>query len=103
MYVLAVFFIFFLAVIVEWLSHCQLIKPGSNRIAACLFRTGLHSVRAGLAYMLILAVMSYNGGIFIAAIVGHGVGYLVFGSGICWRPDGVSLMIDNVEVGPPKF
>ncbi|GAB4833897.1 hypothetical protein Ancab_032144 [Ancistrocladus abbreviatus] len=71
MYVVALLFVFALAVLVECLSHIQIIKPGSNRIAAGFFRTGLHAVRAGLHYLVILAVISYNGGVFIAALVGH--------------------------------
>ena len=101
MYVLAVFFIFFLAVMVECLSYCRFIKPGSNRIAAGFFRAGLHAVRAGFAYMVLLAVISYNGGIFVAAVVGHSVGYLVFGSGLCWKNDGTSS--PSAEVHPPKL
>ncbi|XP_074306536.1 copper transporter 4-like [Silene latifolia] len=101
MYVLAVFFIFFLAILVECLAHCQLIKPGANRVAACFFRTGFRAVRAGLAYMVILALMSYNGGIFLAAIFGHAVGYLVFGSGLYYRHDGPAS--SDIGIGPEKI
>lgn len=80
MYVVALLFVFALAVVVEWLGNCKLIEPGANRVATGMFKTALHSVRAGLAYMVILAVMSFNGGIFIAAILGHAVGFLLFGS-----------------------
>ncbi|KAL2907063.1 putative inactive shikimate kinase like 1 chloroplastic [Bienertia sinuspersici] len=87
MYVLALLLVFSLAVLVECLSYVQLVKPGSNRVGYCFFRTGMRAVRAGVAYMVILAVMSYNVGIFIAAIVGHAFGYLLFGSGLCLKPD----------------
>lgn len=100
MYVLAVLFVFFSAVTVECLSYSRFIKPGSNRIAACFFRAGVHAVRAGLAYMVLMAVISYNGGVFIAAVVGHSIGYLVCGSGLCWKNDGTST--PSAEV-PPKF
>lgn len=40
-----------------------------------------------MAYMVILAVTSYNGGIFLAAVVGHTTGYLIFGSGLCLKSD----------------
>ncbi|XP_058212900.1 copper transporter 4-like [Rhododendron vialii] len=80
MYALALIFVFGLAVLVEWLSHCEHIKPGANRVASGLFQTGIHAVRAGFVYMVILAVMSYNGGVFIAAVLGHAVGFSLFGS-----------------------
>ncbi|KAH9672642.1 Copper transporter 1 [Citrus sinensis] len=90
MYVLALVFVFSLAVIVEWLSHYNIVKPGASRVAAGLFKTGLHGVRVGLAYMVVLAVMSFNGGIFIAAVVGHAVGYLLFGSRVVFNKSGRS-------------
>ncbi|KAK2992173.1 hypothetical protein RJ640_000809 [Escallonia rubra] len=60
MYALALVFVFTLAVLVEGLSHCTVVKPGSNRVAGGFFQTGIFAVRAGLAYMVMLAVMSYN-------------------------------------------
>ncbi|OMO97365.1 Ctr copper transporter [Corchorus olitorius] len=80
MYALALIFVFVLAMIVEWLSYCSIIKPGANKVAAGFFQTGMHTVRAGLSYMVMLAVMSFNGGVFLAAIFGHAVGFLIFGS-----------------------
>ncbi|KAI5576229.1 hypothetical protein BDE02_09G031100 [Populus trichocarpa] len=80
MYVLALVFIFVLAVLVEWLSHCRLVKPGSNNVAAGLIQALMHAVRVGLAYMVMLAVMSFNGGVFIVAVAGHVVGFFIFGS-----------------------
>ncbi|KAK9920523.1 hypothetical protein M0R45_029078 [Rubus argutus] len=80
MYGVSLTFVFVLAVLVEWLSHCRFIKPGAKDVAARLLRTGLHAVRSGLSYMLMLAVMSFNGGVFLAAVGGHVLGFLVFGS-----------------------
>ncbi|XP_052173956.1 copper transporter 1 [Diospyros lotus] len=80
MYALALVFVFALAALVEWLSHCKLVKPGANRVAAGFFRTAIHAVRAGATYMTVLALMSFNGGVFLAAVSGHAVGYLIFGS-----------------------
>ncbi|CAK9147420.1 unnamed protein product [Ilex paraguariensis] len=80
MYVLALVFIFVLALIVEWLSHCKLIKEGSNHVAAGLVQTLMYGLRIGLAYMVMLAVMSFNAGVFLAAVAGHTLGFLVFGS-----------------------
>ncbi|KDP24527.1 hypothetical protein JCGZ_25091 [Jatropha curcas] len=78
MYALALIFVFALAVIVEWFNYCSIIKPGTNKIAAGFFRTGMHTVRTGLSYMVMLAVMSYNGGVFLAAVGGHAVGFALF-------------------------
>uniref|UniRef100_A0A5B7C3S5 Copper transport protein n=1 Tax=Davidia involucrata TaxID=16924 RepID=A0A5B7C3S5_DAVIN len=80
MYALALIFVFALAVLVEWLSHCNFIKPGTNKVAAGLFQTGFHAVRSGMSYMVMLAVMSFNGGVFLAAVLGHAVGFMLFGS-----------------------
>ncbi|KAK2985663.1 hypothetical protein RJ640_023477 [Escallonia rubra] len=80
MYALALVFVFTLAVLVEGLSHCTVVKPGSNRVAGGFFQTGIFAVRAGLAYMVMLAVMSYNAGVFLVAVAGHAVGFAVFRS-----------------------
>ena len=80
MYALALVFVFVLCLLVEWLSHCKLIRDGSNRVAAGLTQTVLHAVRIGLAYMVMLAVMSFNVGVFLVAIAGHALGFLFFGS-----------------------
>lgn len=86
MYVLALVFVFVLAVLIEWLSHSRLIKPGSNQVAG-LIQTFLHAIRIGLAYMVMLAVMSFNIGVFLAAIFGHTIGFFFFGSRFFKNPD----------------
>ncbi|XP_050203597.1 copper transporter 1-like [Mercurialis annua] len=80
MYVLALITMFLLGFLVEWLSHCRLIRSGSSNVAAGFIQTIMHAIRIGLAYMLMLGVMSFNGGIFIAAVAGHCLGFLIFGS-----------------------
>ncbi|KAG4145363.1 hypothetical protein ERO13_D05G092650v2 [Gossypium hirsutum] len=75
MYALALIFIFFLAFLVEWISHSRLIKPGgANNVWAGVVQSLLHAVRVGLAYLVMLAVMSFNGG-----------GFLLFGSRVFKR------------------
>ncbi|XP_030524161.2 copper transporter 1-like [Rhodamnia argentea] len=77
MYALALIFVFALCVLVEWLSHYRLpAKPG---VAAGILRSLLHALRMGLAYLVMLALMSFNGGVFLAAVAGHAVGFLAFG------------------------
>ncbi|XP_030524158.1 copper transporter 2-like [Rhodamnia argentea] len=76
MYALALVFVFALCVLVEWLSHCRFpAKPG---VASRLLRSLLHALRMGLAYLAMLALMSFNGGVFLAAVAGHAVGFLAF-------------------------
>ncbi|KAJ9698558.1 hypothetical protein PVL29_007567 [Vitis rotundifolia] len=61
MYAVGLVFVFVMAFIVEWLSHSRLIKPGSSTHVT----PGLvHALRMGLAYMVMLALMSFNGGVF---------------------------------------
>ncbi|CAI9778742.1 unnamed protein product [Fraxinus pennsylvanica] len=86
MYALALVVVFLLAVIVEWLSHCNYIKESSNRIVAGLLQTLMYAIRVGLAYMVMLAVMSFNAGVFLVAIAGHTVGFFIFGSRVFKKP-----------------
>ncbi|KAM3266664.1 Copper transporter 6 [Capsicum annuum] len=80
MYILALFVIFTIGFAIEWLSHTDYISRSENNVTAGLIQTVLYGVRIGCAYLVMLAVMSFNGGIFVAAIVGHTLGFLVFGS-----------------------
>ncbi|XP_020255177.1 copper transporter 2-like [Asparagus officinalis] len=82
MYVLALIAVFLLAVLYEWCNHCRLIKRASRspNVAVGLARTALHAIRVGLMYLTMLAVMSFNVGVLIVVILGHAVGFLLFGS-----------------------
>lgn len=91
LYVVALFFCFFLAVLVEWTSHCRYFKltggvsssscssPG-KRVVVGLIQTASYSLRVGLAYLLMLAVMSFNGGVLLVTVAGHAVGFFLFAS-----------------------
>ncbi|XP_047331440.1 copper transporter 6-like [Impatiens glandulifera] len=82
MYYLAIIFIFFLAIIVEWLSHSSFLtrSNSSDRVRVGLAQTVLYGLRSGLSYMIMLSVMSFNVGVFLAAVVGHTIGFFFFGS-----------------------
>lgn len=87
MYALAIIFVFSLALLVECLIHTNFIRSGDSKVSAGMFRTALYAVRKGIGYMVMLAVMSFNGGVLLAAVGGHAVGFLIFGSGVCGGSD----------------
>ncbi|KAI9080085.1 hypothetical protein K1719_037901 [Acacia pycnantha] len=82
MYGVALVLVFTMAVLVEWLSFTDMVKlkPGKNDVVVGVLKTVIYGVRTGLSYLVMLAVMSFNGGVFVVAIVGHVIGFLVFGT-----------------------
>ncbi|KAF3449034.1 hypothetical protein FNV43_RR09758 [Rhamnella rubrinervis] len=82
MYILAVFGVFLLAVIIELLSaSLAAIRTERNPMVAGFRLAVVHGFRMGLAYLVMLSLMSFNLGILIAALVGHAVGFFIFKAG----------------------
>ncbi|KAB5552112.1 hypothetical protein DKX38_009423 [Salix brachista] len=77
MYIFALFCVFLVAAAIEIFSVSPAkIGTGNPRVGA-LIQTCVYAVRAGLAYMVMLAVMSFNLGIFFAAVGGHATGFFL--------------------------
>ncbi|KAL0418102.1 UNVERIFIED_CONTAM: Copper transporter 1 [Sesamum radiatum] len=55
-------------------------SPASVVGGVGMLQTLLYAVRIGLAYLVMLAVMSFNAGVFLVAIAGHSIGFFLFGS-----------------------
>lgn len=77
-YVLAFLFVLILGVIMEALSVLETakVKTNSPKLGAFI-QACVHTLGMAFAYFVVLAVMSYNVGIFIAALAGHGIGYFL--------------------------
>ncbi|KAI5675080.1 hypothetical protein M9H77_06030 [Catharanthus roseus] len=88
MYVLALIFVFILSLLVEFLSDdaagCKWIvknkDDGSISSLRAVLETIRHGLKTTLAYLIMLAVMSFNVGVLIVAVAGHVFGFLIFRS-----------------------
>ncbi|XP_055811673.1 copper transporter 1-like [Solanum dulcamara] len=77
MYILSLFFVFFMAFGVEIMSMGPIMISKRPIAAVGFIQAGIYyTVRMVLVYFVMLAVMSFNIGIFIVAILGHGLGYV---------------------------
>ncbi|KAL8225250.1 hypothetical protein R6Q57_017807 [Mikania cordata] len=78
MYALAVVFVFFLALLVEFLAHCNRKMTKSDKASLGLAQTLVYTLRVGLGFMVMLSVMSFNVGVLLAAMSGHALGFFFF-------------------------
>ncbi|KAG2685925.1 hypothetical protein I3843_10G142400 [Carya illinoinensis] len=77
MYVLALSFVFLLALATEVLSILPVVKLGMKPIVGRLTQATVYAFRMGLAYLIMLSVMSFNLGIFIVVMAGHALGFFI--------------------------
>uniref|UniRef100_A0A3Q7GQH0 Copper transport protein n=1 Tax=Solanum lycopersicum TaxID=4081 RepID=A0A3Q7GQH0_SOLLC len=104
-YILALVVIFFMAIFVEFLSHSNYNKWNSNvdDVRVGFVQTTLYGLRIGLGYVVMLAVMSFNVGVFLVAIVGRLLGFLVFGTTVLRKSSYELLLLINFVNGIHVF
>ncbi|KAG2299800.1 hypothetical protein Bca52824_036272 [Brassica carinata] len=64
----------------EWISRCGVMKAGPASFGGGLVQTLFYTARVGLSLFDHVGVMSFNGGVFLAAMAGFGLGFMIFGS-----------------------
>ncbi|KAJ1690286.1 hypothetical protein LUZ63_014441 [Rhynchospora breviuscula] len=82
MYLLSILFVLIMAALAEALSAVSNRFSQSDKTASnAVMLTAIHALRMGVAYLVMLAVMSFNVGVFLAALAGHAIGFFLGRSG----------------------
>ncbi|XP_031486016.1 copper transporter 6-like [Nymphaea colorata] len=84
-YLASLVIVFLVALLIEWLCFCGLARPRKPSPVTGLLQTAIYTLRVGLSYLVMLALMSFNVGVLLVAVAGHAVGFLIFGSRVCKR------------------
>ncbi|KAG6417570.1 hypothetical protein SASPL_119753 [Salvia splendens] len=76
--------VFMMSLLVEWMSHTTYLSNFSDEhnVRLGLIQTGFYIVRMVAAYIVMLAVMSFDARILSVAVAGYTLGFLLFGSGV---------------------
>ncbi|KAK1683119.1 hypothetical protein QYE76_043967 [Lolium multiflorum] len=80
MYILCLLLVLALAALTEalaLLSRRLARRGGEATASSAALLTAVHAARMGLAYLVMLAVMSFNVGVLLAAVAGHALGFLL--------------------------
>ncbi|XP_058198327.1 copper transporter 1-like [Rhododendron vialii] len=99
-YLIDLISVFLLSLLVECLSHTRFINAVTNDIVAGLMQTVLYGVRIGLAYLVMLLVMSCNVGILLAAVAGFSAGFLLFGSRVFRTSETIGVYQKPTDLPP---